>query len=76
MKGYDPQIVEVTMYQMFPPEWVRGTARETGLVKRERKVDPVVMLWALTLSFGVRLQRTLASPETQLRKGRQHPFER
>jgi len=61
MKGYDPHIVEAAMYEMFSPEWVRETARETGLVKRERKVDPVVMLWVLTLSFGVRLQRTLAS---------------
>jgi IS4 transposase len=61
MKAHDPKAIEAAMYQMFPPEWVRGTARETGLVKRERKVDPVVMLWVLTLSFGVRLQRTLAS---------------
>ncbi len=61
MKAYDPQIVEAAMHQMFPPEWVKGTARETGLVKRERKINPVVMLWVLTLSFGVRLQRTLAS---------------
>ncbi len=61
MKGYDSQIIEVAMHKMFPPEWVKGTARETGLVKRERKIDPVVMLWVLTLSFGVRLQRTLAS---------------
>ncbi len=45
MKGYDPQIVEAAMHQMFLPEWVKGTARETGLVKRERKIDPVVMLW-------------------------------
>ncbi len=45
MKGYDPQIIEVAMHQMFPPEWVNETARETGLVKRERKINPVVMLW-------------------------------
>ncbi len=61
MKGYDPQIVAVAMHQMFPPEWVKETARETGLVKRERKINLVVMLWVLTLSFGVRLQHTLAS---------------
>lgn len=57
----DPQVIEKAMYQMFPPEWVREKARETGLIKRERKVDPVVMLWVLAMSFGVRLQRTLAS---------------
>lgn len=37
------------------------TAEETELVKRERKIDPVIMFWVLTLSFGVRLQRNLAS---------------
>lgn len=61
MNAQDPQVIEKAMYQMFPPEWVRQTAKETGLVKRERKVDPVVMLWVLAMSFGVRLQRTLAS---------------
>lgn len=42
MNGYDPHIVEAAMYEIFSPEWVRETARGTGLVKRERKVDPVV----------------------------------
>lgn len=46
---------------MFPEEWLRQTAKETCLIKRERKIDPVVIFWVLTLSFGVRLQRTLAS---------------
>ncbi len=46
---------------MFSPEFLRKTAIETGLIKRERKIDAVVMFWVLTLSFGVRLQRTLAS---------------
>ena len=46
---------------MFSPEFLRKTAIDTGLIKRERKIDAVVMFWVLTLSFGVRLQRTLAS---------------
>jgi hypothetical protein len=54
MKDYNPQVVEEELARMFSPEWLRKTARETGLVKRERKVDPVVMFWVLTLSFGVR----------------------
>jgi IS4 transposase len=57
----NPQAIEAVLYEMFPADWIRETARKTGLVKRERKVDPVVMLWVLTMSFGVRLQRTLAS---------------
>lgn len=44
----------------------------TGLVKRERKIARVVMFWVLVLSFGVRLQRTLASLKRsyEKRKGR------
>lgn len=61
MTKYSVSIVEETLCQMFSPEWLRKTARETGLVKRERKIDPVIMFWVLVLSFGVRLQRTLAS---------------
>lgn len=61
MTKYPPHIAEETLSKMFSADWLRTTARETGLVKRERKVDPVVMFWVLTLSFGVRLQRTLAS---------------
>jgi len=53
---------------MFPEEWLRETARETGLIKRERKIDPTIMFWVLTLSFGVRLQRTLASLKREYEK--------
>lgn len=61
MKNHNTQIAEETLNRMFSPEWLRETARETGLIKRERKIDPVIMFWVLTLSFGVRLQRSLAS---------------
>lgn len=57
---YDP-VIEKALCEVFEPEWLRETAKETGLIKRERKIDPVVMFWVLTLSFGVQLQRTLAS---------------
>jgi putative transposase len=46
---------------LFPKEFLRQTATETGLIKRERKIDPVIMFWVLVLSFGVGMQRTLAS---------------
>lgn len=61
MTKYRPCIVEEKLCRMFSPEWLRKTADETELVKRERKIDPVIMFWVLTLSFGVRLQRNLAS---------------
>lgn len=35
---------------MFREEWLRETARETGLVKRERKIDPTIMFWVYLLA--------------------------
>ena len=61
MSPYKSCIVEVELTRMFEPAWLRKKAKETGLVKRERKVDPVVFFWVMTLSYGVRLQRTLYS---------------
>ena len=45
--------------ELFPPEWIREKAKETGMLERERKIDPVVFFWTLVLSFGIRIQRTL-----------------
>jgi len=49
------------MCELFQPQWLRNTAKETGLVKRKRKIGPVALFWVLVLSFGVGMQRTLAS---------------
>ena len=57
----EQSFIEKDLCTMFSPEFLRKTAVDTGLIKRERKIDAVVMFWVLTLSFGVRLQRTLAS---------------
>jgi len=65
MKNYDTKIVEETLHQMFSPDWLRKTARETGLIKRERNVDPVVMFWVLVFGFGV-FPTILGKPQTQL----------
>ena len=54
-------IIEEELNKLFSPEWLRKTAKETALIKRLRKVDPVLLFWTLTLGFGVQLQRTLAS---------------
>ncbi|AKJ37593.1 transposase [Methanosarcina barkeri CM1] len=61
MSPCPPLTLEDSLREMFPEEWLRQTAKETGLIVRERKIDPVIIFWVLTLSFGVRLQRTLAS---------------
>ena len=34
---------EEVMCDLFPPEWLRETAKEKGLVKRKRKIDPVAL---------------------------------
>jgi len=52
----DQSIIERDLCSMFSPEFLRKTAIETGLIKRERKIDAVVMFWVLTLNFGVRLR--------------------
>ncbi len=57
----DPYVIEKDLCAVFSPEWLRNTAKETRLVKRERKIDPVIIFWVLVLGFGVRLQRSLAS---------------
>ena len=59
LRSDDKQFTEA-LCKIFPPEWLNQTAKETGLVKRERKVSPVAMFWVLVLSYGVQLQRTLA----------------
>jgi len=68
-----PSILEDSLCNMFPEEWLRQTAKETGLIVRERKIDPVIIFWVLTLSFGVRLQRTLASLKREYEKKQIRP---
>lgn len=52
---------EEAMCELFPPQWLRDTAKETQMIERKRKVDPVAIFWVLVLSFGAGMQRTLAS---------------
>ena len=56
----ESHIIEEELSHLFSSEWLRNTAKETGFIKRERKIDPVLMFWTLVLGFGVQLQRTLA----------------
>ena len=57
-KELDPTVKSIIM-EMFPEDFLRNTARETGVVKRERKIDPVILFWVFTLGFGVRLLSTI-----------------
>ncbi|AKB54483.1 Mobile element protein [Methanosarcina barkeri 227] len=56
MSPCPPPTLEDSLREIFPEEWLRQTAKETGLIVRERKIDPVIIFWVLTLGFGVRLQ--------------------
>lgn len=66
MSPYKSCIVEEELARMFPVEWLRNTAKETGLVKRERKIEAVVMFWVMAMSYGVRLQRDAVQPQKEL----------
>lgn len=56
----EENLVERELCDLFPPEWLRNKAKETGLIKRERKIDPVIIFWVLAIGYGTFLQRTLA----------------
>ncbi len=45
--SYEPDVIEKDLYKLFPKEWVRNAAKETGLINRERKIEAFVMLWVL-----------------------------
>ena len=68
MSNHSKFALEDPFRKMFPEEWLRITARETCLIIHERKIDPAVIFWVLTLSFGVCFQRTLASLKHQYEK--------
>ena len=57
---FEKDIVERELVSMFDSRWLRAKAEETGLVKRERKIDPVIMFWALAIGYGTQLYRTLS----------------
>jgi IS4 transposase len=46
--------------EAFPNEFLDQTAKETKLVRRERKIKPVMLFWAFVLTIGVRIERSLS----------------
>jgi len=56
---FGKDIVEKELITMFESKWLRSKAMETGLVKRERKIDPVIMFWTLAIGYGAQLYRTI-----------------
>jgi len=45
--------------EVFPEDFLKNTAKECGVIRRERKIDPVILFWVLTLGFGVRFLSTI-----------------
>ncbi len=60
-QSFEPDVIEKDLCRLFPKEWLRNAAKETGLIKRERKIEAFVMLWTLVFSFGAHLPRNLAN---------------
>jgi len=49
-----------TLRKCFPDSLLHAWARETGVVKRQRKVDPVTLFWTVVCGFATGRERTLA----------------
>lgn len=60
---------EKALCEVFEPDRLREIAKETEMVKRERKIDPVIVFWSLIFGFGVELKRTLASLKRKYEHG-------
>jgi len=52
--------LRTALSRMFPKALLQRLARETGAVRRHRKVDPVELFWVVVLSFGSGGERTIA----------------
>ena len=48
------------MTSLLPRARLEQLALESGMMRRRRKVDPMAMVWTLTLGFGAGAERTLA----------------
>ncbi|MFA7375292.1 MAG: IS4 family transposase, partial [Methanothrix soehngenii] len=55
----EKDIVEQELTRMFESKWIRDKARESGLIERERTIDPVIMFWTLAIGYGSQLYRTI-----------------
>ena len=53
--------IEAALCHLFPSEWLEAQARETALVQRQRKVNPISLFWTLILSFGIGKDHRIAS---------------
>jgi putative transposase len=59
-----------SLCMMFSVAWLRETAKRTNFIKRERKIQPEVFFWVISLGYGVSLIRTLAGMKRMYEKAR------
>ena len=52
--------IRETLTSLLPKAELEALARESGMMRRRRKVDPSAMLWTLALGFGSGSKRSLA----------------
>lgn len=54
-------VIEEELNNIFSAKFLEKTAKETGFIKRKRKINPLVMFWTLTMGFSGELDRSFAS---------------
>ena len=52
--------IRETLTSLLPKVEIERLARESGAMRRRRKVDPSAMFWCVVLGFGTGAERTLA----------------
>ena len=52
--------IRETLTSFLPRSRLDALARESGMMRRRRKVDPMAMVWTLALGFGAGGERSLA----------------
>ncbi len=50
-----------TLKNLFPDSFIERVARQSGFLRRRRKIKPVVFFWTLLLGFANSASRTVAS---------------
>lgn len=52
--------LRTALSRLFPAALLQRLARDTGMVRRRRRVDPVKLFWVVVLNLGVHGKRSLA----------------
>lgn len=59
IEDFDPNTYLDAFVALYPPRVIERIARETGFVRRYRKLDPVAFVHTLVFETGPEIQRTL-----------------